>query len=215
MTLCCPTQHPETVKPAISNYPLHPLIESRWSPRAFTNEDISIQDVGSLLEAARWSASCFNEQPWRFFVGHKTESPETYAKIFDTLVEFNQQWSEPVPLLILGVANLHFSHNGKPNAHAEYDLGQATTSLILQAQALGYHAHSMAGFDTEAAIEAFGIPRGFAKPVAVTAIGKAAPADTLKDDGMRDSETAPRERNAIQQFSFEGHWQQPFTRCYN
>lgn len=213
MTTCCPNLT-DTHKPAITSYPLHPLIKARWSPRAFTDAPIPTEHVGSLLEAARWSASCYNDQPWRFFVGHKTESPDTYQKIFDTLVEFNQQWGEPCPLLVLGVANLHFTHNGKPNAHAEYDLGQATTTMILQAQAMGYHAHSMAGFNADAAYEAFGIPRGFAKPVAVTAFGVAG-LPKLLDKNMQQGETAPRERKPIQQFAFEGHWEQPFSACYN
>lgn len=208
-------QNHTTQKPAVTSYPLHSLIEARWSPRAFTDAPMPVEHIGSLLEAARWSSSCFNDQPWRFFVGHKTESPETYNALFSSLVEFNQQWAKPCPLLVLGVANLHFSHNGKPNAHAEYDLGQATTSMILQAQSLGYHAHSMAGFNMDATYDAFDIPRGLAKPMAITAFGVAGEANLLSDQGMQESETAPRQRHAIQAMAFEKHWGQPFTACFN
>jgi len=37
------------------------------------------------------------------------------------------------------------------NAYAQYDLGQAVSALVYQAQILGYYTHQMAGFDKEKA----------------------------------------------------------------
>ncbi len=197
-----------------ADYPLHPLLANRWSPRAFADEAISSNQVGSILEAARWSASCFNAQPWRLLVGHTTQSPETYDKIFNTLVEFNQTWCKPVPLLILAVARTTFPHNGKPNPHAWHDVGLATTSMMIQAQAMGIYSHSMAGFDAEAAYDAFAIPRNEYEPVAVTAFGYPALPDALTDDGMKDSETAPRVRQPLGEMAFANHFGQPFSGCF-
>lgn len=60
-----------------------PIILGRWSPRAFVDRDISPLDLRTIFEAARWAPSSFNEQPWRFIVGHR--SSETYKKIAETL----------------------------------------------------------------------------------------------------------------------------------
>lgn len=185
-------------KPATTNYPLAPLIAQRWSPRAFSDKDISLEETGSIIEAARWSASCFNAQPWQLYVGSKNYHRDTYDKIFDLLVEFNQTWAQPCPLLILTVAKMSFSHNGKPNAHAWHDVGMASAQMMLQAEHLGLSAHAMAGFDIEGAYKSFNLPSNKEyQPVSVIAFGHATKADVLPDD-MQDGETAPRERRDFQ-----------------
>jgi len=40
-----------------------PLILERWSPRAFTDRDVSPADLRIIFEAARWAPSSYNEQP--------------------------------------------------------------------------------------------------------------------------------------------------------
>ncbi len=45
---------------------LQKMFLDRWSPRSFLPDPISEEDVATLFEAARWSPSCFNDQPWLF-----------------------------------------------------------------------------------------------------------------------------------------------------
>ena len=66
-------------------------IKERWSPRAFVDDKIEEDVLIRILESARWAASSYNEQPWRFIIGIKNEG-STYQKIVDALVPFNQQW---------------------------------------------------------------------------------------------------------------------------
>jgi nitroreductase len=49
---------------ATSAFPINELIASRWSPFAFEDRSVSENDLRALFEAARWSASAANEQPW-------------------------------------------------------------------------------------------------------------------------------------------------------
>ena len=70
------------IKTAATVYPVHDLIKKRWSPRAFSEEPVSRTQVFQLLEAARWAASSYNDQPWRFVVGIKGEA--SYDKILQT-----------------------------------------------------------------------------------------------------------------------------------
>jgi len=179
-------------------------ILARWSPRAFSHRPVAGEDLKKIFEAARWAASSYNEQPWRFLLGHRGDS--TYQKIFDSLVEFNQGWAKSAPVLILSAASKHFAHNKSPNHFAIHDTGAATAYLVLQATALGLHAHSMAGFDQEKARAAFGIPDSF-HIGAVTALGHPGDPDTLPE-GLREQELAPRQRKPLGEIVF-AEWEKP------
>ena len=133
-----------------------PLFHTRWSPRSFADREVDHGDLTRVFEAARWAASSYNEQPWRFLVG--TRGSEAYKKIFDSIGAFNQAWAKSAPVLILNAAKTKFSHNDTPNRVALYDLGAASSYLTLQAAALGLVTHQMAGFDAGAARKAFAIP---------------------------------------------------------
>jgi nitroreductase len=179
-------------------------ILARWSPRAFSHKPVSLEDLKKIFEAARWAASSYNEQPWRFLVGHRGDP--TYQKIFDSLVEFNQGWAKSAPVLILSAASKHFAHNKTPNQYAIHDTGAANAYLVLQATALGLHAHSMAGFNHDKARAAFGIPEDFAIG-AVTALGHLGDVDVLPE-GLREQEVSPRQRKPLSDFVFDA-WGQP------
>jgi nitroreductase len=188
----------EKLKHAPSGPGVTDLIRRRWSPRAFADKDISSEDLTKLFEAARWAASSFNEQPWRFFVGRRGDT--TYKKIYDSLVEFNQSWAKTAPVLILSIAKKTFSHNGTPNSHGLYDTGAATATLSLQATELGMHTHSMAGFDHEKARRLFAVPADYDMG-AVTAVGYFGDPEQLSGQ-MKERELAPRERKPLSQFVF-------------
>jgi nitroreductase len=79
-------------KPAETTLNLHPHIRERWSPRSFREDSVSLEDLRTLLEAARWAPSSSNEQPWRFIVARK-EDKETFAKVLSVLNESNQVWA--------------------------------------------------------------------------------------------------------------------------
>jgi nitroreductase len=180
------------------------LIRRRWSPRAFADKEVSADDLKKLFEAARWAASSFNEQPWRFLVGRRGD--ETYKKIFGALVEFNQSWAKSAPVLVLSAAKKTFSASGQPNRYGLHDTGAATTLLSLQATANGLHTHSMAGFDAEQARASFAIPSDY-DIGAVTALGYFGDPESLPDQ-MQKTEVAPRQRKPLEEFVFSD-WDKP------
>jgi len=90
-------------RPAPATEPIHELILHRWSPRAFDSRAVEPDKLRTLFEAARWSASSYNAQPWYFIVGTKSE-PENYKKVLDSFVEFNQGWAKSAPVVALSVA---------------------------------------------------------------------------------------------------------------
>lgn len=190
------------------DHTIHELIRARWSPRAFATRPVEAEKVAQLLEAARWAASSYNDQPWQFIVTTAARQAG-YGKLMSCLVPDNQSWAATAPVLILTVARLAFEHNGKPNRHAIYDLGQAVGTLLVQATALGLHAHQMAGFDAELARRLFRIPAGH-EPMAVAAVGYLGDAARLPP-GVEEKDPATRERKAVAEFAFLDGWGEPFA----
>jgi nitroreductase len=176
-----------------------PVFLHRWSPRSFADRDVSLTDLKTIFEAARWAASSYNEQPWRFLVGAR--GSETYQKIFSSLVEFNQLWAKTAPVLILGVARTRFSHNESANAVAQYDLGAAGITICYQASALGLFTHQMAGYDRDIARKAFGIPEEFIFG-SVMALGYLGEPAALTSEQMLAQEIAPRQRKPLGEIVF-------------
>src|SRR5277367_2056882 len=62
------------VQPAGPDYPINDLIAKRWSPFAFDDRRVSDDDLRALFEAARWSASANNEQPWSYIVATRDQT---------------------------------------------------------------------------------------------------------------------------------------------
>jgi nitroreductase len=182
-----------------------PAILNRWSPRSFSDRDVAPADLAKVFEAARWAASSYNEQPWRFLVG--TRNSITYKKIFDSLMAANKAWAGSAPVLILGAAKTKFSHNGAPNRVALHDLGAAASYLTLQASTLGLAAHQMAGYDQAAARQALEIPEEFALG-SVIALGYQGEPAALADGQLLAHEVAPRQRKSLKDFVFLS-WNSP------
>jgi nitroreductase len=192
-------------KPAITRVKIHDLIQARWSPRAFdADKAISHEDLLALLEAARWAASCFNDQPWRFVVCDKNTDADSWQNAWESLVERNQLWAKNAPVLILAVAMNNFNHNDKPNRWGAYDTGAACANLSLQATALGLIVHQMGGFDSEKAREVFHLPHA-CTPMAMLAVGYQADTDVLHED-FKASELAARSRATLPERFYAGQW---------
>ncbi len=181
-----------------NNYPFNKLIEERWSTRAFNNKPVEKEKLQSIMEATRWAPSAFNEQPWRFILGQKSNS--TYNSILSTLIDWNIIWASNAQVLILNIAKKTFSRNGNNNVTFKYDLGQAVAFMILEAINQGLHTHQMSGFDASKAVELFDIPNDY-QPVSVTALGYYGNADDLPED-IAMMESKPRERKNLNEIVF-------------
>ena len=193
-------------KPAPADHPIHELLRSRWSPRAFLPRPIAPATLRSLFEAARWAPSSSNEQPWCFVVAPRDHAAD-FDRLLKTLAASNQRWAHNAGALVLCTARTGFERTGKPNAHAWHDCGLALAQLLVEATSLGLSAHVMAGFDTELARQACAVPAGF-DPVTVTAIGHADEPDSLPDE-LRTRELAPRQRRPYHEVVFLGAWGHP------
>lgn len=192
-------------RPASNDHPIHDLLRRRWSPRAFDPRPIEKAKLLSLLEAARWAPSSYNEQPWAFLVATK-EEPADYARVLECLIDFNRGWATAAPVVLLTVAHTAFDKNGSPNRHAFHDIGLAIAQLTVQATAEGLVVHQMAGILPDRARELFAIPKDWE---ALTGVAIGYPGDPSSlSETLRQREEAPRTRKPLESFVFSGTWNQ-------
>jgi nitroreductase len=195
-------------RPAATSKPIHDLLASRWSPRAFdANKPVSREHLTALLEAGRWAPSCNGDEPWRYLIWDRKRDPDGFQKAFECLSENNKKWVKNVPLLMLSCAGSSFEATGKPNRWTQHDTGMASLSIALQAVALGLVAHQMGGWDVEKARAAFAIPPEYT-PMAFIAVGYQAEPEVL-DEETKAKELRPRGRKPLAERFYEGGWGKP------
>jgi nitroreductase len=192
------------VKIADPDHPVHELIVRRWSPYVFDPRPVPAEDLRSLFEAARWSPSSFNEQPWRFIVATSDE-PAEHQRLLGCLIEKNQNWARHAPVLVIAAVSTTFARNDAPNRTALHDLGLAVANLSFEATARGLVVHQMAGILPDRARELYDIPEHCE---AVTALAIGHPGDPQSAPAeLRDRDSQPRNRKPLREYVFSGNWE--------
>lgn len=158
-----------TTNTAPANYSIHPLLKKRWSPRAFADKPVDPELLKKLFEAARWAPSSYNEQPWRFIMARR-EDEEDFEKLSRVMNDYNRGWATEAPVLTLGLTSTTFDLDGRPNRHADHDLGQAIAHLTFEATRHDLYVHQMAGILPDKARDLYDIPSDV-KPLTMIAIG--------------------------------------------
>lgn len=182
-----------SVKQAQTLTPVHPLIRDRWSARSFSERNLTDEVLRTLVEAAMWSPSSMNEQPWRYTIARK--GTEAFENMASCLSPGNQIWARNAPVLVLSTAETHHS-NGHLNAYAWYDTGAANQTLLLQAASMGILGHLMGGFNAQQAVETFQIPET-RRPVVFIALGYPDEPEKLEEP-FHTRELTPRSRKSIE-----------------
>lgn len=166
-------------KIATTQHLVHELIRERWSPRSFTEQEISETELHTIIEAGSWAFSASNIQPWRVIAGLR--GSETFNRIFDCLMPGNQPWTKHAAALIITVVKTTFDKEGDPhNPTADHDCGAFNATMALQATSMGLMAHPMAGFEAKKVLETFALPANH-KPITVMAVGYLDDAEKLEE----------------------------------
>jgi nitroreductase len=191
-----------------ADHPIDPLFLERWSPRAFTGEAISVQDLMTLFEAARWAPSSYNSQPWRFLYARR--DTEQWPQFFGLLNAFNQSWAKNAAVLIILVSKSTLLPSGSlkevPSHTHSLDAGAAWGNLALQAARSGWAAHGMAGFDVARAASELAVPSDHRVEAAI-AIGRIGDKSILPET-LRAREQ-PSGRLPLSQLVKEGGFHRP------
>jgi nitroreductase len=185
---------------------LHPLIENRYSPRAYDGTPVAPDILRTLFEAARWGPSAVNAQPWRFIVATR-DQPDEYQKMLSCLRPGNQNWAQSAPVLAITC-----THSGQPgtedfNAMKYFDAGLAVSQLVIEALHHGLYVRQMGGILRDKIHEIYHLPDDF---VAVAGMTIGRPGDiSILDEDLQIKAKAPRQRRPLNESIYTGRWAQP------
>jgi nitroreductase len=186
-----------------SEHPIDTHFLERWSPRAYSGEEIPEATLKSLLEAARWAPSSSNGQPWRFIYARRN-TPH-WDQFLGFLNEFNQSWAKNASALIIVISK---TTSLPPGATTEvpwpthsFDAGAAWGFLALQAWTAGWPAHGMAGIEKDKIRAELGLPENYAVEAAV-AIGKVGDKSVLS--AKLQERESPSSRKPLAEIASEG-----------
>ena len=151
-------------------------IFSRKSVRSYTDEQVSPEQVETLLKAAMAAPSGRNMQAWRFVVVREQSVKEKLAVGFNKMIA-----KAPVVIVVCGQI---VDEEGAPNNNWTADCAAATENLLLAAEALDLGAVWTASYPYEdrmtPAIEALALPDNV-RPYCVVPVGYPAVDDKPKD----------------------------------
>ena len=126
-------------------------IRSRRNVRSYTDQAIPPRDLRRILEAGRRAPSAGNQQAWDFVVCTDREQLVQLARVWRSARHV--AGSAATIALVAPV-----SDNDRSRDLVQYDLGQATMSLMLAATDLGIgSAHAAVG-DQQLARRLLGVP---------------------------------------------------------
>ncbi len=178
---------------AQTDVPILDVLAERWSTRVFDAQaPIDEEALRAAFEAARWSPSANNTQPWRFVLARR--GTDAHARIVESLVGFNQGWAPAAGALFVVLAETADAE-GNARPWATYDAGQAAAFFTVEAHARGLATHTMGGFSADQLRAAFDIDPRFT-PVTVIAVG-AFGDPAAADEAVRAREAAPRTRRPL------------------
>ena len=157
----------------------------------------------TMFEAARWSPSSYNSQPWRFVYARR-DTP-AWQPMLNLLVEFNQGWAKDASALVCLASASLMQVPGKdapvPSHSHSMDSGSAWATFAYQAHLMGYATHGMVGFDIERAFAELGFKEGY-RVEQIFAVGKQADKSKLPPP-MQEREV-PTPRKPLSETVFEG-----------
>lgn len=129
-------------------------IQNRRAYRTFEKTEITEGIINELSRAASLSASCFNNQPWRFVFVYEPNDLEKFKAVFNK----GNEWCHAASLVVAVVSEKNLDCDVKGRQYYLFDTGMATAQLILMATELGLIAHPIAGYDEQKVKELLSIP---------------------------------------------------------
>lgn len=107
---------------------INPIIAKRKSCRSYLPKEVSIEDIYTILESARWAPSGKNGQPWRFII---VKNKEIKKKIADCSIYGH--WMNIANSFIVVYLDKEKSYNYKKDIQS---IGAAIENICLQATSM-------------------------------------------------------------------------------
>jgi nitroreductase len=144
-------------------------IETRRSIRAFTNEEVSEEEVQKLIDAARQAPSAGNIQPWGFVIVRDAKIKHKLS-----MAALNQTFIKEAPVVIVVCADEARSSGGYGSRGASLyclqDTAAAIQNMLLAACALGLATCWVGAFHEDVVAKVVNTSMGV-RPVAIVPVG--------------------------------------------
>lgn len=108
---------------------IHELLKNRKSCRKYLPKSVSMQDVYTMLEGARWAPSGKNGQPWRFVIVKEKKIKNRIAGC-----SIYEDWMREADTYLIIYLDKESSYNYKNDLQA---IGAAIENICLQASSMG------------------------------------------------------------------------------
>jgi len=168
------------------------ILNRRKASRAIAEQKMEPEIINKLMKAAQLSASCFNNQPWRFLFMTEPSALEKGRKALST----GNSWAKTAPLLIAGFSKSDLDcQNRDGRKYYLFDLGMAVQLILLQATELNLVARPMSGFSPQVIKDEFQIPAEY-EVYLMIAVGFEGDISQL-DEELQQKSLAPRTRNPL------------------
>jgi len=166
-------------------------IKGRRSIRAYTNREVTEENVKKLIDAARWAPSAGNVQPWEFIIVRKPETKHRLAT-----AALNQTFIEEAPVVIVVCADEARSARAYGSRgstlYCIQDTAAAIQNIHLTAYSLGLGTCWVGAFRETLVRETLNLPPHL-RPVAIIPVGypaeKPAPRPRRSLDEITHSES--------------------------
>jgi len=129
-------------------------ILKRRAYRSLDPVEITQDLIIDLASCAQLSASCNNNQPWRYVFVYE---PAVLKRMHEALSKGNE-WIHRASMIIAVLSKKEYDCIVGERVYHQFDTGMATAFLILRATELGLVAHPIAGFSPKKTREILGIP---------------------------------------------------------
>lgn len=181
-------------------------IRSRRAFRILDAKGMERDKLKSLIEASRLSASCFNNQPWRFV--YCTDQHQ--LDLLRAALSRGNAWATKAPLIVAVAAKKEDDCQlSDRRDYYLFDCGLSIGQVLLRATDLGIVAHPIAGYDPAKVRAALGIPEDH---VIITLVICAyhGSDDSLLSEKQKAAEAVRPERKPLPDNIYLDFWGQPF-----
>ena len=173
-------------------------IKKRRAYRSFEPFEITKDLVYDLAECAQITASCFNNQPWRYIFVYDKDDLKRLHEALST----GNEWAKKASMIIVVLGKKEDDCIIRDRMYYQFDIGMATEAMILRATELGLVAHPIAGYSPKKTREILGIPEGI-DVITLVIVGKHSDKiDPILSDKQVESEKERPERKAIDEFVY-------------
>jgi len=173
-------------------------IKKRRAYRSFKPVKITKNLINDLAECAQITASCFNSQPWRFIFVYNPKILEKMHDVFST----GNKWAHKASMIIVVLGRKEDDCVIHDRVYYRFDIGMATSAMIMRATELGLVAHPIAGYSPKKTRKILEIPDEYDVITLVIVGKKSKKISSLLSEKQIEAEKKRPKRISIKDFIF-------------